>query len=178
MLTYEFRHSFIGVHILYFLTHLSPLIYSTPFFKICHPPKKTSKMINNQLIKIDDLRIDYSEEEYTYINEQNFLHFMVHINITLLLKICIAKFNVVLSFQNFPNVDIVYICFMNDFFFISYFYFLQSIFFAFKSFPYPTYLASLPVLKNFLYHFPCAHFSKVLSPLIKEERNQVRYCQT
>ena len=38
-----------------------------------------------------------------------FLDFIFHIDITILLVTCIDKFNIVLSFRNLKNNDIVYI---------------------------------------------------------------------
>ena len=43
------------------------------------------------------------------------MHFVFHIETVLLLVTFINKFNEVLSFQNLEDVDVVYICFMNDF---------------------------------------------------------------
>ena len=39
----------------------------------------------------------------------NFLHSIIHIDIIVLLVTCIDKLNVVLSFQNLENIDIVFV---------------------------------------------------------------------
>ena len=60
-------------------------------------------------MEFGDSSINYSEEnEYTYIIEYNFLYFIALIENIVPPVMFIDKFNVVLSFQNLKNVDILY----------------------------------------------------------------------
>ena len=93
---------------------------------------------------------------------------MVHMENIAPLVMFISKFNIILSFQNVKNVDIVYI-----FLILSMIFFEQ--FFPFQTFPIPPFfvmaphfLAFLPILKNILQPSPYAHFGEVLSSLTKK----------
>ena len=69
-------------------------------------------------MEFGDSSINYSEEnEYIYIIGYNFLYFIAHIENIVPPVMFIDKFNVVLSFQNLKNVDILYdILFMKQVF--------------------------------------------------------------
>ena len=60
-------------------------------------------------MEFSDSSISYSEQnEYTYIIGYTFLYFIAHIENIVPPVLFIDKFNVVLSFQNLKNVDILY----------------------------------------------------------------------
>ena len=98
--------------------------------------------------------------EYTYIIGYNFWHFIVPIENIVLPVMFINKLNVVLSFQNLKNNDIIYI-------FIYIFFFAKQ-FFHFQTFPiFPFYnsafLTSFPILNIFLH--PCSYASFFGGPI-------------
>ena len=76
---------------------------------MCHLAKKRDYLTVNQLIKINDSSINYSEEnESTYMVEYEFKHFIIHTENIASLVMFINKFNIMLSFQNLKKFDIVY----------------------------------------------------------------------
>ena len=114
---------------------------------------------------IQVLTVQKKNVKNSYKIRYNILHFIVHIDITVLLVTCSDKYNAVLSFQNLKNTDIVYICFINKIFLSI---FIKQ-YFPFQEFPIPPFWHPSPILKNFLYPSYYAHFREILSPFTKWE---------
>ena len=92
-------------------TQYVTLLYLSPYFKMCHPPRENDYLTINHEIKIYDSSITYSGENESILIELVQLlaiYCSRYVSPTILF---INKFNITLSFLNLKNVDIFYIFF-------------------------------------------------------------------
>ena len=90
---------------------------SFPFLKMCHPENEIYYLTINQLIKISDSstiqeNIMVYSHNFTYRQYVHIVHLEKNVHF-------INQFNVPLSFQDFKNIDAVYIFFYKQYLFFS-----------------------------------------------------------